>query len=219
MSLLHHLIHVLLHTYARHEFPVLFGLLVIEEAGVPLPLPGDTLVALAGARTFSLGYTLAILATTTAAVFIGSTTLYYLMRRGGRPFLEKYGKFLHLTPKRLAKVEGWFQRRGPLAIFLGRLIPGLRVPTTVMAGISAVPYRVYLPAALASAAIWALFYFFAGMVLQRSAARVAAVFTGRVDDAGDLAVVLLFIALAITAFIVFLLHRRGAFGRPPAPAD
>jgi len=39
----------LLAFFAAHEYPTLFGLITIEEAGVPLPLPGDMLVALAGA--------------------------------------------------------------------------------------------------------------------------------------------------------------------------
>ncbi len=49
---------------------------------------------------------------------------------------------------------------------LGRLIPGLRTPTSVMAGLSGVPYRVFMPSTALAAIIWAAFYYFAGSALR-----------------------------------------------------
>lgn len=209
MNILQAIAHWIFHVYAQHQFPALFGFILIEEAGVPLPLPGDTLVALAGLHIHSAGYVLAVLATTTAAVFGGSTILYMIMRRGGHVLLEKYGRFLHLTPARITRVEGWFRRHGAPAIILGRLIPGLRTPTTVMAGVSEVPYRVFLPSTLLAALIWSAFYLFAGALLQRPFARVTRTVTGVLDDVSDWLILgIVVILLAGAVLTVLHLGRR-----------
>jgi len=114
----------------------------------PLPAPGDTFIALAGAQPHrTLAYTIQVLALCTLAVFLGSSALYWAMRLGGRSFLNRYGRYLHLNPQRMERIEGWIIKRGPLAIILGRLIPGLRIPTTVMCGLSNVRYRDFAPSA------------------------------------------------------------------------
>ncbi len=203
MFWLRHVTHAILHLYMAHQFSVLFFVLLVEEAGLPSPLPGDSLVALAGTHNkISLGYTLSVIAISTLAVFIGSSLLYYLMRRGGRPFLDRYGKWLHLTPQRLDRMELWFQRHGAVAIIIGRLIPGLRGPTTVMAGISGVPYRTFLPATLGAAALWSIFYFYAGLLLQRSLVRVPAFIAGELDSVGDWVVLVLSLLVLASAIIV-----------------
>jgi membrane protein DedA with SNARE-associated domain len=167
MQLLHHLARLVLAFFAGHEFPALFGLLTLEEAGIPLPVPGDMLVMLAGEQhRQSIPYDAAIIAIASAAVFVGSSALYLLSRRGGRSLIEKYGKYMHLNPERLGRMERWFQRHGPLSIVLGRLIPGLRIPTTVMAGLSNVPYRVYAPTAAIAALIWSALYFWLGVAIH-----------------------------------------------------
>lgn len=150
-----------------HPYSGLFLFLAIEEAGAPLPLPGDTLIMYAGARARAGqgNAALTILAVSAAATF-GSAVLYWLARRGGRPALLRYGRFLHLHPDRVDRMEVRFRRWGVWAIILGRLIPGLRTPTSVMAGLFAVPFRVFAPCTALSAVLWALFYFYLGALLE-----------------------------------------------------
>src|SRR6266849_9792286 len=144
MQSLEELGRLLLHFLSTHRVSALGILLLLEEAGIPIPIPGDTLVILAGAAPHkTAGYVALMLAISSVAVFIGSSILYGLARRGGRPLLEKYGKYIHLNERRLQRMEDWFKRRGMSAIILGRLIPGLRIPTTIIAGLAEVPYKVY----------------------------------------------------------------------------
>src|SRR5437867_8641013 len=160
-----------------HEVAVWFGahgplglflFLVLEEAGLPLLIPGDTLVMAAGMRThLDPTATITILLTASLATALGSSILYWLVRRGGRPLLHRYGRYLHLTPGRVALLERWFQRHGAAAIVVGRLIPGLRTPTTVAAGLFRVPYRTFAPSTIAAGFIWTLTYFFLGALLER----------------------------------------------------
>lgn len=186
MHILPGLTHTVLHLVHSYGVIALFALLLIEEAGVPLPAPGDTLIALAGAqphRTFA--YTLEVIGLSTLAVFLGSSALYWLMRVGGRSFLTRFGRYLHLSQQRLDRVEAWIVQRGPLAIILGRLIPGLRIPTTVMCGLTGVPYRVYAPSAALAGIIWSGLYFMLGAVLRRRMGVIASYATGMLDTVGD----------------------------------
>ncbi len=183
-----------------HEFSGLFCLLLIEEAGIPIPIPGDSLIALAGARHHPpVLYGVRIILLSSLAAFLGSSLLYTVMRRGGRPLLEKYGKYLHISAKRLNRLETWFNRHGPVAIVLGRLIPGLRIPTTVMAGLSGIPYRVFAPTSALAAVIWASGYFAIGLLLGRQARLFSTFWAGFLDFVSDSAIFLVVLALLLVA--------------------
>src|SRR4030095_1272193 len=79
---------------------------------------------------------------------LGSSISVWLSRRGGRPLLLRYGRYFQLDAEKLARSEAFLQRRGFIAVVIGRLTPGLRVATTVAAGAFGVPYRQFLPASL-----------------------------------------------------------------------
>ncbi len=198
MQLFHHLAHLLLTFFGGHEVEALFGLLTIEEAGVPIPVPGDMLVMFAGEHhAHTVGYDLSIIAAATAAVFLGSSLLYYVARRGGRPLVERLSKYLHLHPTRLERLERWFRRHGPASIIVGRLIPGLRIPTTVMAGLSDVPYQVYAPTAAVAALIWSAIYFWLGEVIHSQLRNLTALIAGIPDLLSDAVSVWLLVGVAV----------------------
>jgi membrane protein DedA with SNARE-associated domain len=198
MNALYAVFSALLAFYSANEALGLFLFLMIEEAGLPLWfLPGDALVIAAGAQPGRTpGSAALILLSAAVGVSLGSTVLYAIARRGGRPLLDRYGRFLHLNAGRVTTVEGWFQRYGALAIVAGRLIPGFRTPTTVLAGLLAVPYRVFAPATAVAAVLWAALYFFAGAVLQSTWRNAVATLTVDLDDAAEIVVLLLLLAVA-----------------------
>ena len=218
MRMLFGLSHEVLRLYHLHQFPVLFVLLVIEEAGIPIPVPGDMLIMAAGARANrTLSYSLATLAVTSTAVIIGSSVLYYVMRTKGRDLLTRYGRFLHVSESRLSRVERWFQRRGRIAIIVGRLIPGLRIPTTVMAGLANVSYPEYLATSTIAAIIWSSGYFWLGAAIRTEWRFVTGLTSGLLDDLGDWltlgAIVAVLIVIAVT---VFARRSRREVGRAPS---
>ena len=183
MDLLHTVSRLIWAFYRAHRYGALFFLVLIEEAGVPIPIPGDTLVMLAGLeRHKTVTYVAAVIGFSSLAVFIGSSLLFLLVRRGGRPLLEKYGKFLHLNQRRLDRIERWVARRGRFALIFGRLIPGLRMPTTVMAGLSGVPYSVFAPTAAVAALFWATFYFALGALLRYEWGFISTLAAGSLDE-------------------------------------
>ncbi len=187
-----------------HQYSGLFFLLLLEEAGIPLPIPGDTLIVFVGvrSRTGDANAALAILLVAAAAT-LGSSALYGLARRGGRPALARYGRFLHLHEERVDRMEARFRRWGPWAIVLGRLIPGLRTPTSVMAGLFGVPYRLFAPCTAFSALLWSLFYFYLGALFEPQWRAVVALITGDLDASVGIA-----LAFAVVALGIALLLRR-----------
>jgi membrane-associated protein len=149
----------------------IFVIFLLEESGVPLPLPGDIALIWAG-YLVATGSSLfvVVLLVVELATLIGASTLYWLGLRGGRPLIVRYGRFLHVDESRLLRVEGWVGQRALLAIFLGRIVPGFRVVTPLVSGVLHVPYRVFLPAlavgTLVNSSFWMGigFYFGPGII-------------------------------------------------------
>ena len=147
-----------------------FGLIYIEESGIPLFIPGDAFLVYVGhALPYSFPILFAAWLGFILAVILGATNLYLISRRYGRRLLEhRLARFLHLTPARLEEAEHWFRRYGPWALIFGRHIPGFRVPLTVAAGILELPYRVFAISVLVSSATWAGLFLTLGAVFGNS---------------------------------------------------
>ncbi|TME99772.1 MAG: DedA family protein [Chloroflexi bacterium] len=128
----------------------LFLVFLLEEAGVPLPLPGDLALVWAGFRV-STGQAqlFTVLVVVEAATAIGASSLYWLARRGGRPLILRYGRFLHLRESHLQRAEAFVERNATWAVFLGRIVPGCRIVTPLASGVLCIPYRTFMPALLA----------------------------------------------------------------------
>ncbi|HEV3234558.1 MAG TPA: DedA family protein [Candidatus Dormibacteraeota bacterium] len=149
------------------------GLLYVEESGIPVPAPGDVFVLYVGAHAPKQPLQwLAAFAGVIAAVLLGSSNLYLISRNFGRKLVEgRIGRVLHITPRHVARAEGWFERWGIWAIIFGRHIPGFRVPITVGAGLFRVPYRKFAVGVVISTVLWAGVFMYMGL---RFGARIEA---------------------------------------------
>jgi membrane protein DedA with SNARE-associated domain len=143
----------------EHQTGGLFLVIFFEELGIPLPAPGDAAIAYGGylTTTGAIPYPLAYVAVVAGAV-LGSTCNLTLSRRYGRPFIQRFGRYVGVTEERLARAERIFKRWGPWAIIVGRHIPGMRIVLSALSGILEVPYRVFIPCVLVSASIWAAIF-------------------------------------------------------------
>lgn len=210
MDLLRQLSEWALLTFNQHQLALLFVLLAIEEGGIPIPVPGDTFVMLAGDQARHLGlHSLAVLAASTAAVFVGSSVLFGVVRWGGRPLVERYGKYLRIHPERLARLERNFERRGTAIMVVGRLIPGLRIITTVVAGLSAMSYRRFALSVTLAGAIWATIWYLLGVVAGHQVTLAIAIISDVVDTIPHALLVLLLLILAAAVLLgAIFAHRR-----------
>src|ERR1700730_17166265 len=143
----------------RHGRLAAFVFWLIEEAGVPVPVPGDVLMLILGvqARHGFVPLWQAI-AATWLGTLIGSTFLYFAARMAGRGLVYRYGRFIRLTPERLDRAERWLKKHGTRAVFLGRLLPGLRIVTAVACGVFEIPFRIFFPAMSLGALLYILVY-------------------------------------------------------------
>jgi membrane protein DedA with SNARE-associated domain len=197
-ALIGHLLH-------RFGQAAAFGLLYLEESGLPMPMPGDVFVMYVGHHSAqSLLSLLAAWLGLIAVVVLGASNLYFISRRWGRSIVEhRLAKLLHLTPARIDQAERWFARWGVWTLVLGRHIPGLRVPLTVAAGIFRVRYPVFVASVAISTAVWAGFFLTLG-----------AVFGGRISHLLNLhregyVILPAVVVIAFGVYLVILLRRTG----------
>jgi membrane protein DedA with SNARE-associated domain len=143
----------------KHGLLAAFVILVIEEAGVPVPVPGDFLMLVLGVQARNGVVPLwQVIVVMELATMFGATALYYVARFGGRGLVYRYGRFMRLTPERLDQAEEWLLKHGTRAIFFGRLVPGLRIVTAVACGVFEVPMRIFFPAMSLGALLYIVVY-------------------------------------------------------------
>ena len=153
---------------------VLFLLTMIQSAGVPFPIPSSLLLIDAGGRNrASLSASLFVLAVATLATLLGALALYVLTRRAGPAVIGRYGKYIRLKPARLGKMQAWMDHHGEVALVLGRVIPGMGVPTIVAAGTLGVTWIRYAICILVGALAWAVIYYYLGLAVGDHTARAA----------------------------------------------
>jgi len=158
----------------HHLYGALFALLFAEEAGIPLPAPGDTVILLAGAQVDKGQASLFVVVLfVVMATLLGSSILYWISRLGGMPVVLRLCQLLHIREERLEKPGDWIRRHRGVAIVFGRLTPGLRTVTTIAAGVFQVGYPSFLFYTAISATIWALLYVRLGAFVHGSYKHVA----------------------------------------------
>ncbi len=119
----------------HYGYLVVFFGVMLESTGVPLP--GETILLASGflAQQGHLDVGDAIAFGVLGAV-VGDQIGYWAGRKGGRPFVLRWGRYLRITPERLARAEAFFVRHGGKAVFLARFFAGFRVFGALVAGIS-----------------------------------------------------------------------------------
>src|SRR5438270_7810269 len=98
---------------------LLFVVILLKEIGLPIPVPGDLLMVVAGARAAAGALPLwGVLLAALVAGYVGAYIQYLLARGPGRGFIYRFGKYVGLTPARLDKATEAVRGRGWVAIAL-----------------------------------------------------------------------------------------------------
>ncbi|MBD8067451.1 DedA family protein [Bacillus sp. PS06] len=110
-------------------------------------IPAEVVLPLAGYWVYQgdMNLWLVVLAGTVGGTF-GPLTLYALGRFGGRPLLLKYGKYLFIKEKQLAKADDFFEKYGGSVAFTARFLPGVRTLISIpcgMAKMNVITFSVY----------------------------------------------------------------------------
>ena len=146
------------------------GLAFLETgAFVGLIAPGETAVVLGGVVAAQGEISLvAILLTAWVASLAGDVASFALGRRLGRPFLYTHGPRMKLSPARIQRVEGFYDRHGGKAILVGRFVGIIRAVSPFIAGASGLRMRAFLPYSIVGTAVWASAFTLAGYLFHRS---------------------------------------------------
>jgi membrane protein DedA with SNARE-associated domain len=96
---------------------------------------------------------------------IGSIIGYAIGAWGGRPFLERWGRYLLIRPHEIDLAERWFREYGPAAAFFSRLLPIVRTFISFPAGVARMPLRTFIAYSTLGALPWSMALVFAGTQL------------------------------------------------------
>src|SRR4051812_17446862 len=92
---------------------------------------------------FGAGALIAVGLAGTFGYAVGAVIGWWIGVRGGRPFLERRGRWLHVTSSNLDRAERWFDRWGNLGVLLGRVTPVIRSFVSIPAGVFGMPFVPY----------------------------------------------------------------------------
>jgi len=109
--------------------------MTIESACIPLP--SEIIMPFAGYVVWEGQMTLwGITLVGALGNLFGSLIAYYVGWKGGRPLLEKYGKYIFITHSKLNLADEWFEKYGHEAVLISRVLPGVRTFISLPAGIT-----------------------------------------------------------------------------------
>lgn len=135
----HQILLFIRHVYEALGWPGVVGLMAIESACIPLP--SEIIMPLSGwmlikEQGLSAIYTLMAGFYGALGCTIGSMIAYLVGAYGGRPLVERYGKYVLLSRHDLDLAERWFAKYGDWAIFFSRLLPVVRTFISFPAGVA-----------------------------------------------------------------------------------
>ncbi len=137
-------------------------LMAIESACIPLP--SEIIMPFSGFLVFKGEMTLFGIALAGAiGCVVGSIPAYYLGMFGGRPLVEKYGKYVLISHKDLDMADRWFANYGEIIIFVGRLLPAVRTFIAFPAGVSRMNMTKFIVYTFVGSFIWCWVLGYVGM--------------------------------------------------------
>jgi membrane protein DedA with SNARE-associated domain len=139
-----------------------------------------------------------VIAVATAGEVVGSVAGYLIGRFGGRPLVDKVGRYILLTHKDLDRAEAWFARRGEPFVLFGRFIPLLRSFVSLAAGLGEMAVGKFLAFTVLGCAIWCAALASIGYSLGTSWHHVIKAFSYAGYVVG---------ALIVVAVVVAIVHR------------
>jgi membrane protein DedA with SNARE-associated domain len=139
-------------------------LMAIESACIPLP--SEIIMPFAGFLVFKGEMLLSGVALAGAiGCVLGSIPAYYVGMYGGRPLVEKYGKYVLISQRDLNMAERWFSQHGEITIFIARLLPAVRTFIAFPAGVARMNMPKFIAYTFIGSLIWCYLLAFAGMKL------------------------------------------------------
>ncbi len=150
----------------------LFIMTMVEGTFIPIPneltlIPAGFLVA-KGLMKMWIVLVVSILGN-----ICGALINYYIAYHYGRSLVQKYGKYVFFTEEKLAKVEGFFKKHGPISVFIGRIMPGLKHFISFPAGLGKMNLKQFCIYTGSGGAIWVILLVVLGNIIGSNEELVA----------------------------------------------
>ena len=192
--------------FLHYAYLILFGWVLVEQLGVPIPSLPILLVAGSLTATNKLSLSLVLLAVV-AACFVSDTIWYLLGKRFGGSVVRLLCKLSLESSTCVRKTEIYFTKRGPQALLLAKFIPGLGSLAPPIAGQTGMRYRLFLAYDMAGVLLWAVAVcvggrFFGEVVIRQPQA---------LSWMGHFALIL--VVLAVVALLAYRIWKQRSFLR------
>ncbi|WP_425804994.1 DedA family protein [Desulfitobacterium sp. Sab5] len=155
-----------------------YGLYLSLAMGIlGLPIPDETILTFTGFYVAEghLNFALSIFIAFLGSIS-GMSISFLIGRKIGLPFLQRFGKFLHLTPDRLNTAQVWFDKYKGFSLIFGYFVPGFRHISAYMAGISRLNFLTFLTFASVGAMSWVITFISVGRFVGKDWERIGELF-------------------------------------------
>ena len=143
---------------------------------------------------------------------VGAVAGWAIGFAGGRPFLERHGRWLHVTPAKLDRAHAWFERYGNVTVAVGLALPLVRSFIAIPAGIARMPLARFVPLALVGASVFCFALAGAGWALGSSYDKVH-------DELRIAEYVIVALAVVGVAYLIVRRYSSRLARRADDPAD
>jgi membrane protein DedA with SNARE-associated domain len=145
----------LAHAVGQWGYPGIVLLMTLESSFFPFPsevvIPPAAYLATTGEMNIGM-----VVLCGTLGSLLGAVFNYWLALRFGRPFFKRYGRYLLVSPRSLARADRFFERHGYISMFVGRLLPGIRQYISLPAGLARMNLFAFCSTTVLGAGIWVM---------------------------------------------------------------
>lgn len=143
---------------AEYGYPAVFAAAFLEV--IFPPIPSEVIFPLVGFTAYSkglgLGNALGMAAVGALGSTAGAVLIYFVSMKVGRAAILRFGKRVRIGEPELEKAERWFGKYGPVAVFTGRMVPGIREIISIPAGIGGMSFPKFLIFTYAGSLVWCI---------------------------------------------------------------
>lgn len=181
-----------------------FGLVLVEDFGIPVP--GETMLILGAVYAGSGRLNVIVVGLVGfAGAVIGDNVGFAIGHFGGRPLVERFGRYVFLTPKRVEAATAFFGRHGGWIIIVARFIEGLRQANGIIAGTTGMHWGRFLAFNAIGAALWVVVWTSVGYL---AGSNLGAIYDAITRYAGYVAVAIGVLLVGYLAWRILRARRR-----------
>lgn len=176
--------------------------LLMAAENACIPIPSELILGFAGFLVFEERMTFegAMIAGMVGGM-LGSIFAYYVGDKGGRPFVDKYGRYFLVKKSHVDLAQDWFDKYGLKAVFFSRMLPVVRTFISLPAGFAHVKMKPFLTLTFLGSLPWTALIIYIGMLLGEN-------WRVMLDVGHEISIIFIVVAVAICGYLYYRYRRR-----------